>query len=257
MEPGLPAAAASVPNNTPGEARRLILSKTALQDAIDVARPQMTNSVGRIDSGSALLALWAAGNLTWDALEAVPATSAAMFHKDPESERGKRLCLNGTIAEIRAEKSLATRLLDDRALPLITTRPYGSAASAPAGDAPGSRPQDQGVTSLLSPDGQGTQSEWTIPNDGKVFVATLREKQPAPDEHTGRTFRKPNRDELVVEIIAAKSTGQLVNRSEARACGILTGVTLPSTSSTTLPPDVTVHRIVGLFDLPQNRSGAH
>jgi hypothetical protein len=217
----------------------------------------MVNTVGRVDTGSALLALWAAGHLTWEMLESVPATSAAMFHKDPETERGKRLCISGTIVEIRAERSLAARIMDDRALPLITARPYAAPVAPPAfpGDAPGARSQDSNGASLLSLEAQAPGAEWAVPDDGKVFIATLREKAPATNEASGRTFRKPNRDELVVEVIAAKSTGQLVARSDARVCGILTGVTLPSTGASTLPPDITEHRIVGLFDLPQNRAG--
>ena len=241
----LPAPVTSTVLTPPTEARRQILSKTSLEDAIAVARPQMVNTVGRLDTGSALLALWAVGHLSWDMLEALPATSAAMFQKDPEAERGKRLCVTGTIVEIRAERSLAARLVDNRTVPLITLRPPPALPSDP----PGRLPEPSG-TSL---DAVATAPDWVLPDDGKVFIATLREKAPASD-NAGRTFRKPNRDELVVEVIAAKSSGQLVNRSEARACGVLSGVTLPSTSNTSLPADLTEHRIVGMFDLPQNRA---
>jgi hypothetical protein len=253
----LPVAPSSTPASA-GESRRQILSKTTLDDAIAVARPQMVNTVGRVDTGSALLAVWAAGHLTWEMLEAAPTTTAAMFHKDPESERGKRLCINGTIVEIRAEKSLAARMVDDRALPLITARPYAAPTAPPAfpGDIPGARRQEPGGASSLLPAEEPPASDWAVPDDGKVFIATLREKaQSSAQDSVGHAFRKSNRDELVVEIIAAKSSGQLVARSDARACGILTGVTLPSTKSSALPADVTEHRIVGMFDLPQNRVG--
>ena len=65
------------------------------------------------------------------------------------------------------------------------------------------------------------------------------------------------KDQLVVQIVATKSTGTLVDGSEGTACGVLTGVTLP-------PADARLgglgetpqHRIVGIFDLPENRTHA-
>src|SRR5690349_12864485 len=78
-----------------------ILSKNSLADAIAFARPMMTNTVGRLDVGSATLAVWAAKNLTWQGLEDLPETSPALFKKDPDAERGKRLCFAGNVVEIR------------------------------------------------------------------------------------------------------------------------------------------------------------
>jgi hypothetical protein len=240
-----------------GDVRSQVLGAKSLTDAVAVARPFMVNTVGRVDSGSALLALWASGNMTWEALDAIPQTSAAMFNKDPDAERGKRLCITGKIVEIRAERSLSARLIDDRSAPLIVARAFspGSAATDAPSDST-ARPQDSSGAALLPFDSSQGALDWSIPNGGKLFFAMMKEKRPETatlDDTPTRQTRKPNRDELLVEVIAAKSSGMLVDQSEARACGILTGVTLPSTGSASLPPDVTQHRIVGLFELPQNK----
>src|SRR5215813_1999067 len=123
------------PVQTEGDpAQAQILSKNSLAEAIAFARPMMTNTVGRLDVGSAILAVWAAKNLTWQGLEDLPETSPALFKKDPDAERGKRLCFAGSVVEIRAEKTLANRVIDDRALPLIerSQAPASTATSTSA-----------------------------------------------------------------------------------------------------------------------------
>jgi hypothetical protein len=228
-----------------------ILSKTSLTEAIQAARPSMSNTIGRLDAGSAMLALWASKNLSWRALEALPETSPALFKKDPDAERGSRLCISGTVLEIRAEKTLSNRIVEDRAHPLIErtapsqtqqpsdTRPEGTASAGATAS----------VDSLLP---QGT--DFAIPDGGKVYIATMQSKLEAPPEGV----RTKSRDSLFVEIIAVKSSGTLVDGSEARACGILTGVTVPPAGGTTAVAvdSSPVHRIVGMFDLPQNRATA-
>src|SRR5437870_3379645 len=52
----------------PEQVRAQLLSKRALADAIGVAKPLMSNTVGRLDVGSALLAVWASRSLTWETL---------------------------------------------------------------------------------------------------------------------------------------------------------------------------------------------
>ncbi|HVU01409.1 MAG TPA: hypothetical protein VHE30_06640 [Polyangiaceae bacterium] len=234
-------------------ARADLLKKASVTEAISVTRPLMTNTAGRLDPGSALLAIWASDHLTWDALSALPETSPALFRKDPEAERGRRLCMSGVIVEIRAEKSLAGRLLDDHASPLIA-RPASTIGSEnePAPIDSAAAPS----SAFAAPDLGVTAGDWTIQNDGKVFVAVLKEKPEPPPEGSSRELRRmPEKDPLVVEVLAVKSSGALVDGSEARACGILTGVTQAATSSSQVGADVTIHRIVGMFDLPQNHAG--
>jgi hypothetical protein len=79
---------------------------------------------------------------------------------------------------------------------------------------------------------------------GKVFFATIIEPDHSKTEEA-RLKAKP----FIVEAIAVKSTGTLVNGDSARFCGILTGVVL---SGTDLKLE---HRAVGMFELPENTAG--
>ncbi len=236
-----PAATGAGASSDPARSRDLILSKKTLADAIAVARPLMVNTVGRVDTGSALFALWASRGLTWEALDALPETTPALFRKDPDSERGRRLCISGTILEIRAEKTLAERVLDDRPRPLVVRAPVES-PSLPMPELPAAS-ASAGAPEILEP-----TIDFSIPSDGKVYVATIRAKVEEP----AGAHPASEKDALVAEVIAVKSTGALVDGSEARACGVLTGVTLPPSDAANSLGDVTEHRIVGMFDLPEN-----
>jgi hypothetical protein len=249
--------------------RGLVVEKASLKDAIEVARSRMENTVSRVDVGSALLAIWASKKLTWDALSALPETSPPLFRKDPEAERGKRLCMSGRIETIRAEKTLAGRLLEDRTLPLIERRsgapakpPTPSVAPPPGTStitpAPASAESASPLPSGLPLEGLSIPDEdWTIPDDGKVFFVVLQEKpeEAKPGESALSHAASLAKKELMsIQVIAVGSTRGLVDGSEARACGILTGVTLPYLGSGMLGSDVPQHRIVGMFDLPENHS---
>lgn len=245
-----PAGSAGAGESDPS--RIQILSKTSLAEAIAAARPLMSNAVGRLDLGSALLAVWASKNLSWRELEALPETTPALFKKDPDAERGKRLCVAGTVLEIRAEKTLANRLIEDRALPLIERAPpQGSPPPDPA------FPRPEGAPSAGAPlaaiDLSPTQSaDVVLPDGAKVYFATIQSRvEGASESPRGRA-----QDSLFVEIIAVKSTGNLVDGSDAKVCGILTGVTVPPAGATTSVAVDTnpVHRLVGMFDLSQNRA---
>jgi hypothetical protein len=246
-----PAGSAGVGESDPSKVH--ILSKTSITEAITAARPLMSNAVGRLDLGSALLAVWASKNLSWRELEALPETSPALFKKDPDAERGKRLCVAGTVLEIRAEKTLANRLIEDRALPLIERAPpsQGSPPPDPAFPRPEGAPS--GGAPLSAIDLSPSQSaDVVLPEGAKVYFATIQSKlEGASEAPRGRA-----QDSLFVEIIAVKSTGSLVDGSDAKVCGILTGVTVPPAgASTSVAVDTTpVHRLVGMFDLPQNRA---
>jgi len=90
-----------------------------------------------------------------------------------------------------------------------------------------------------------------------VYVAVVQTK-PEPGPEGDRIARASAAKDLpVAEVIAVKSTGSLVDGSDARACGILTGVTVPATDTGAGGlGDATEHRIVGMFDLPENRAGS-
>jgi hypothetical protein len=88
-------------------------------------------------------------------------------------------------------------------------------------------------------------SHWDLPG-GKVFFAVI--DTAGPDAKTQRGDRERP---LVLSVIAAGSTGKLVDGDQVRVCGVLTGVNLIKQGASS---DTLAHRIVGLFDLPENRS---
>ncbi len=264
----LAAPASSVAARDTGS-RGVILEKATLKDAIAVARPRMENTITRVDVGAALLSIWASKKLTWDALNDLPETSPLMFRKDPDAERGKRLCMSGRIDSIRAEKTFAGRLLEDRTLPLIERSPppavktstaMGASPAAPLPIAPGPASAESATPppTRLQLEGPSIPDEdWTVPDDGKVFFVTLEEKpeEAKPGESVlSHAANLAKRELLSIEVIAVGSTRGLVDGSDARACGVLTGVTLPYLA-TGGAGDIPQHRIVGMFDLPENRSG--
>jgi len=122
--------------------------------------------------------LWSAQRLDWNSLSGIPETSRAKVMKDPEAERGKRLCASGTIIEIHSSR----------------------------------------------------RSGQTIFSGG---------------------INTPSFD--VVRFYAVRSTGDLVQRSVARICGVVTGTETYSNSSGGVTHAVFV---VGMFDLPENRQVA-
>ncbi len=225
-----------------------IMSQPSLEKAIAVAKPQMSDTLDKLDEGSALLTLWASKYLSWDDLMALPETSPALFRKDPDAERGRRLCETGTISVIRAETTLANRLLSDHAAPLpdITATP------------PGGSPQIGGDLSLGTPDAgllaeagtllsgaapQDAPDPWVVPG-GKVFFSVLTVA--GHDEKGDPSDAGPP---FTISAIAVRNTDKLVEGSTGRVCGILTGVNQISKKDGS---NVLSHRIVGLFDLPDN-----
>jgi len=221
----------------------------SLPAEIAAVRPLISDTNGPLDRGTASLALWASANLSWPALKALPNTSPALFRKDPDEERGRLICIDGVIQEIRAEKNLSRRLVSDRAAPLVDPSNSGSlagtrsgvelspaAASGPGGEA---NRADGGEAARLLLAGSD-DADWTVPG-GKVFFATIVEPDHSKSEEA-RLKAKP----FIVEALAVKSTGALVDGDSARFCGVLTGVVL-SGSEQKLE-----HRAVGMFDLPEN-----
>lgn len=171
-----PTASASAPAPTPTKEPSLVdkLKATVLlKDALDLTQPLMEDTQDKPDKGAALLALWMADHPSWSAIQRLPDTSHARVLKDSEAERGKKICVSGTIVQIAKE--------------------------------------------------QGT----------KVYSGTLG----TPDQK-------------IYFYIAVASTGDLLENSPAKFCGVVTGRF--SYSNVT---GGTTHavRLVGLFDLPENR----
>lgn len=214
----------------------------SLAEAIQASAPNFQDTSGALDRGTASLAMWAVQGLTAEELAKLPSTSAALFRKDPDEERGRRICIEGVIEEIRAERDLGRRLVIDRSVPLV-------ALDAKANDRPGMLPMDllRAANSASLPEvpvPQPDTTEWLLPS-GKVFFAIIAE--PITARPPGSTAgEKP----LVVEALAVGSSGDLVDGDWAKFCGVLTGVTLLSASA---DPGRLIHRAVGLFDLKASK----
>lgn len=74
---------------------------STLGEAIMFAKPQMRDSTGSPDEGSAtLLKYWLDKKYAWAQLEAVPPTTEAAFLANPDAERGKRICTTGVVQQI-------------------------------------------------------------------------------------------------------------------------------------------------------------
>src|SRR5262249_7560088 len=87
---------------------------------------------------------------------------------------------------------------------------------------------------------------WDVPQ-GKVVFAIIAEPRQGKDEEA-----KFKATPLIVEALAVRSTGALVDSDHAHFCGILTGVTLrPGPSG-----DRLIHRAIGIFELPENIGAA-
>lgn len=227
--------APEAPSRVPDEKR--------LDRAIEQLRPAMKDLADRLDDGTARLVLWAAKRLDWAQLDALPETSAALFRRDPDQERGRKICLRGVLKEIRAEQNIAHRLIEDTALPLL---PVGAARSSPPigfGGVDAGSAGDGGASTLFG----GDDRQWAVPR-GKAYFAILVPPQPKEEPGVVRPGKEDNVAEL--EAIAVRSGGNLVDGSTARFCGVLTGVTSMATTSS---DHRLRHRAVGMFDLPENR----
>lgn len=95
-----PAAASPAPPPEPTPVE-LIQKATTLADAISIAKPLMSDTTNEISDGAVLFGIWAKDRLTWADLSAVTQTKQALVSKDPDSERGKRICAKGKILEIK------------------------------------------------------------------------------------------------------------------------------------------------------------
>lgn len=82
-----------------------ILSAKTLEEAIKFSRPLMSDETDDISPGAALFTKWAIKKLKWTDLQRIERTKYALVMKDPDNERGKRINMEGTLIEIRVEKT--------------------------------------------------------------------------------------------------------------------------------------------------------
>lgn len=144
-----------------------------LEQALALSVPTMTDTTDELSDGAIAFARWAMMRMQWaDVAVKKNETSHKLVQKDPDTARGKRLCLKGRLVSIRKE-------------------------------------------------GEGLFAG--------LFAADGFE---------------------IARFIAVGSTGELVERSRARICGVATGRYTYANAG-----GGTTHAIsvVGMFDLPENR----
>ncbi len=79
------------------------INHMSVADAAKEWRRLMTDTTQELSPAMPRLAGWSQFHMTWRGLQAVPKTSYGMFMKDSSSQRGKRVCVRGTIAQIRSD----------------------------------------------------------------------------------------------------------------------------------------------------------
>lgn len=83
-----------------------LLQKQTLSDAVDYLKPKMTDTFNSFPEAAGYLALWAHNKgFKWGDLKDFKDSKFGSVLKDPDTERGKRICTNGSIIEISADKS--------------------------------------------------------------------------------------------------------------------------------------------------------
>ncbi len=152
-----------------------LASAASLPAALQVMRGRFGDTTDKLDPGATVFAIWAAKQALWSEIQRQPETKHGLVLKDPDPERGKKLCSSGTIAEIHADKSAG---------PTLYT--------------------------------------------GGIVSNSMK----------------------VTRFIAVGSTGEIVENSIARICGVVTGVNRYSNSGGGTTEAV---HIVGMFDLPANK----
>ncbi len=78
-----------------------------LREAIAGSRFEMADiQGGDLSPGAAKLALWGAEHLLWNELQETPSTKYGLVMKDPDAQRGQKLCVSGQVIEIAVDQSV-------------------------------------------------------------------------------------------------------------------------------------------------------
>lgn len=168
---------APVPDPPPVErtlAQRLADS-TDVKGALALLQPSFKDTHNESDPAALLFAMWCTNRLDWNAFTLLAETTHAKVMKDPDAERGKRLCASGSIVEIAVDRSSGQPI-------------YAGGLVTPSVN--------------------------------------------------------------IIRFIAVRSTGELVQKSPARICGVVTGRETYSNSGGGVTHAV---KVVGMFDLPENK----
>lgn len=85
----------------------VVKEPSSLSEAIAAYKPEMLD-VGaeekiKYSKGAANLAKWSDAHLMWGELKSLPDGNFALTMKDPDTQRGKKVCFSGRVGDIQAE----------------------------------------------------------------------------------------------------------------------------------------------------------
>lgn len=84
----------------------VLLRAPTLAAAIVITKPQMSDERDKSSAGAIQLGIWAMKRMVWSDVGVTKAeTRLALVHKDSDEERGKRMCIGGSIIQIEVEKT--------------------------------------------------------------------------------------------------------------------------------------------------------
>jgi hypothetical protein len=110
---GITAPAPAPPPPPPPEPSPLetLLATPSFPSAIELVKPEMTDTDDETSPGALMLGLWASEHLKLaDVVVRKNETSFALVRKDSDASRGKRMCISGTIIQIAKQKAAARSL---------------------------------------------------------------------------------------------------------------------------------------------------
>lgn len=82
-----------------------------LSDAIDGTKPDMADfAETSLSKGAIILAYWATEHLKWGDLQKIKSTKHALVMKDPDAERGEKICVYGHIVEIQVDNTMPNKI---------------------------------------------------------------------------------------------------------------------------------------------------
>jgi hypothetical protein len=96
------ASATATPSAAPTvDPRDAVKKIPTLAEALVAIKPKMSDTEGDISEGTVLLASWGSDRMLWaDVAPKMDETSVPLVKKDPDEERGKRMCFAGFIVQI-------------------------------------------------------------------------------------------------------------------------------------------------------------
>lgn len=101
----------STAKDAPAAKQELKFEFANLRAAIAATRLDMSDIQGtNISKGAAVLALWGYQGMKWSELQEIPKGKYGVVMKDPDSQRGSRLCVYGQVIEIAVDKSVPQKI---------------------------------------------------------------------------------------------------------------------------------------------------